>query len=115
MGSSYPRLIYHYYRFPKEANQIKYVASGRPQLTEQILELVKTGGISAKLHKQREFDYDISIPLMLMYPKAHLPPREGHLLPLHVCYDIVCDDTSIARVMFNQEVMGKKVISLLWR
>lgn len=42
-------------------------------------------------------------------------PREEHLLPLHVCYGIACADTPIAQVVFNQEVMGKRVTSLLWQ
>jgi aromatic ring-opening dioxygenase catalytic subunit (LigB family) len=42
-------------------------------------------------------------------------PREDHLLPLHVCYGIACADTPTAEVVFNQEVMGKRVTSLLWQ
>lgn len=207
-GSSHPGLIYDYYGFPEAAYQIQYPAPGHPQLAGQILELIKNGGIPARLDKQRGFDHGMFIPLMLMYPKAHIPciqlslfknldpgqhinlgkairslreknvliigsgmsfhnlkrffskgndgdkendefdswlietctsvdllpdererrlvewqkapsarychPREDHLLPLHVCYGIACDDTPIAQVMFNQEIMGKKVTSLLW-
>lgn len=42
-------------------------------------------------------------------------PREDHLLPLHVCYGIACAETPIAKVVFNQDIMGKKVTSLLWQ
>ncbi|SDY36843.1 class III extradiol ring-cleavage dioxygenase [Nitrosomonas sp. Nm33] len=42
-------------------------------------------------------------------------PREDHLLPLHVCYGVACADTPIAEVVFNQEIMGKRVTSLLWQ
>ena len=42
-------------------------------------------------------------------------PREEHLLPLHVCYGIACADTPTAKVVFNEEVMGKKVTSFLWQ
>jgi aromatic ring-opening dioxygenase catalytic subunit (LigB family) len=41
-------------------------------------------------------------------------PREEHLLPLHVCYGIACGDTPTARVVFNRELMGQQVTSLLW-
>ncbi len=41
-------------------------------------------------------------------------PREEHLLPLHVCYGIACVGSPIAKVVFNDEIMGKKVTSLLW-
>lgn len=42
-------------------------------------------------------------------------PREEHLLPLHVCYGVACADTPVAKVVFNEEVMGKKVTSFLWQ
>lgn len=42
-------------------------------------------------------------------------PREEHLLPLHVCYGIACAGTPIAKVVFNEEIMGKKVTSFLWQ
>lgn len=42
-------------------------------------------------------------------------PREEHLLPLHVCYGVACADTPIAQVVFNEDVMDKRVTSLLWQ
>lgn len=42
-------------------------------------------------------------------------PREEHLLPLHVCYGIACATTPVAQTVFNDEVMGNKVTSFLWR
>jgi aromatic ring-opening dioxygenase catalytic subunit (LigB family) len=42
-------------------------------------------------------------------------PREEHLLPLHVCYGIACASTPIAKVVFNEMVMGKIVTSFLWQ
>lgn len=42
-------------------------------------------------------------------------PREEHLLPLHVCYGIACAGTPIAKVVFNDKIMGKKVTSFLWQ
>lgn len=41
-------------------------------------------------------------------------PREDHLLPLHVCYRAACAATPLAEVIFNQEIMGKKVTGFLW-
>jgi len=38
-------------------------------------------------------------------------PREEHLLPLHVCYGIA---RSAAKLVFNDEVMGKKASAFLW-
>lgn len=41
-------------------------------------------------------------------------PREEHLLPLHVCFGIACAGSPIGKVVFNGQIMGKKVTSLLW-
>lgn len=41
-------------------------------------------------------------------------PREEHLLPLHVCYGAACETTPLARVIFNGEVLGKRVTGLVW-
>lgn len=41
-------------------------------------------------------------------------PREEHLLPLHVCFGIACAGSPIAKVVFNGQIMRKKVTSLLW-
>jgi len=38
-------------------------------------------------------------------------PYEDHLLPLHVCYGIA---GSAARLVFYDEIMGKKACALLW-
>lgn len=40
-------------------------------------------------------------------------PREEHLLPLHVCFGAAAE-TPTAKVVFNREIMGKRVTSLLW-
>lgn len=41
-------------------------------------------------------------------------PREEHLLPLHVCYGAASVETPIAKIAFNQDVMGKRVTALIW-
>jgi len=38
-------------------------------------------------------------------------PREEHLLPLHVCYGIA---SSAAKLVFYDEVMGKRACAFLW-
>jgi aromatic ring-opening dioxygenase catalytic subunit (LigB family) len=44
--------------------------------------------------------------------KCH--PRPEHLLPLHVCYGMAKDSGRRAEVVFDDEVMGREVIGLLW-
>jgi aromatic ring-opening dioxygenase catalytic subunit (LigB family) len=41
-------------------------------------------------------------------------PREEHLLPLHVCYGVASAQTPRAEVVFNDDLMGRRVTSLLW-
>ena len=39
-------------------------------------------------------------------------PREEHLIPLHVCYGVKCEK---ANLVFNDDVMEKKVSAFLWQ
>ncbi len=41
-------------------------------------------------------------------------PREEHLLPLHVCYGIASAQTPCAEVVFNDDLMGRRVTGLWW-
>lgn len=41
-------------------------------------------------------------------------PREEHLLPLQVCFGIAAGQTPTARVVFFEDVLGKRVIALQW-
>lgn len=41
-------------------------------------------------------------------------PREEHLLPLHVCYGAASVDSPCASLVFNEEVLHKKVAAFLW-
>ncbi len=42
-------------------------------------------------------------------------PREDHLLPLHVCYGASSEETPKAKVVFDSNVMGKRVAGFLWK
>jgi aromatic ring-opening dioxygenase catalytic subunit (LigB family) len=42
-------------------------------------------------------------------------PREDHLLPLHVCYGVASEETPKAKVVFDSDVMGKRVVGFLWK
>jgi len=45
-------------------------------------------------------------------PVLYLPHGGG---PLHVCYGVAIAETATAEVVFNEEIMGKRVTGLLWR
>lgn len=62
-------------------------------------------GLSAQKREQRLIDWDGA-------PHArYCHPREEHLLPLHVCYGLAGGP---ARVVFDDEVLGKRAVGLLW-
>lgn len=207
-SASRPDLIYDYYGFPPQSYELQYPAPGAPRLAGTIQALIEASGVKAKLDDRRGFDHGLFVPLLLMYPEAHIPclqlsllesldpaehialgsaiaalrrqnvlivgsgmsfhnmreffvsdeksndacnqfdgwlretctdpelsadnrkkrlldwerapaarfchPREEHLLPLYVCYGAAAVETPTATVVFNEEVMGKKVTALLW-
>jgi aromatic ring-opening dioxygenase catalytic subunit (LigB family) len=41
-------------------------------------------------------------------------PREEHLLPLHVCFGLATQQSPIADVVFNEDVLGHRVTGFLW-
>lgn len=208
-SGSHPQIIYDYNNFPPETYEIKYPASGHPQLASHIRDMLQASGIDARVDGDRGFDHGMFVPLKLIYPDADIPcvqlsilnhlnpashielgkslsklrqenvliigsglsfhnmgaffssdtsnahknidfdnwivetcssdsfstaerearlidwenapharychPREEHLLPLHVCYGAACEDTPLAEIVFNDEVLGQRVTGLLWR
>ena len=72
-SGAFPALIYDYFNFPKEAYEIKYPASGAPELANKVFNLLNSAGIAAMLDNQRGFDHGVFVPLKLMYPQADIP------------------------------------------
>ena len=68
-----PSLLYDYYGFPKEAYNIKYPASGSPELANKVFNLLKSASIEANLDDRRGFDHGLFVPLKMMYPDADIP------------------------------------------
>ena len=75
-----PELIYDYAGFPDEAYEIKYPASGNPQLAEKIVNLLQNNGVEAKVDNNRGFDHGLFIPLKIMFPDASIPCVQLSLL-----------------------------------
>ena len=49
-------------------------------------------------------------------PSAHYcHPREEHLIPLHVCFGMVMEDFAPATIAYQDELMQKSIVSLLWQ
>ncbi|MGZ7108219.1 MAG: DODA-type extradiol aromatic ring-opening family dioxygenase, partial [Methanobacterium sp.] len=75
--------------FPEELYQLDYPASGDPELSEHVLELIQAADITCQIDNQRSMDHGAWVPLMLMYPEADIPvvqlSIQNHLDPsLHL-------------------------------
>lgn len=66
-----PEMIYDFYGFPPELSQVRYDASGSPELAQQITELLVEDGIIA--NDTRGFDHGTWAVLKYLFPKADVP------------------------------------------
>ncbi len=71
--ASHPSLLYDYYGFPKEAYDIKYDASGSPNLAKKIRGLLTEANIQSHNSSTRGLDHGVFVPLKLVYPDADIP------------------------------------------
>jgi 4,5-DOPA dioxygenase extradiol len=68
-----PSLLYDYFGFPQESYAITYPAPGDPALARDVYQLLRAGGLEARLDDQRGFDHGLFVPLKIMYPAAEIP------------------------------------------
>jgi aromatic ring-opening dioxygenase catalytic subunit (LigB family) len=76
----HPKLLFDYYGFPPETYRYQYPAPGKPELAQQISELVKDGGFDSMLVSERGFDHGMFVPMTLLYPEADIPCVQLSLL-----------------------------------
>jgi aromatic ring-opening dioxygenase catalytic subunit (LigB family) len=73
-----------------------------------LTETCTSPNLSAEEREQRLIDWEQA-------PHARFcHPREEHLLPLQVCYGAACAESPRAEVVFNQELMGRRVSGFIW-
>lgn len=73
LGQSNPSLLYDYYGFPPHTYQLKYEASGSPELAQTVIDLLQGAGLASQLNTTRGLDHGVFIPLKLIYPAADIP------------------------------------------
>ncbi|KFE57036.1 DODA-type extradiol aromatic ring-opening family dioxygenase [Pseudomonas syringae] len=59
--------------FPAALFAVQYPAVGLPELSTEVVELLKAAGLPANTTTQRPFDHGVWVPLSLMYPSADIP------------------------------------------
>ena len=73
MAHPHPPMIYDYYGFPPHTYHVQYPAPGSPELAQRIVELIRAGGVGARLDAERGFDHGTYSPLAVAYPEARVP------------------------------------------
>ncbi|AZE77638.1 DODA-type extradiol aromatic ring-opening family dioxygenase [Pseudomonas synxantha] len=72
-GGAAPETWHDFGGFPRELFAVQYPAPGDPRLASDIVALLQTDGLDARIDNQRPFDHGTWVPLSLMYPAADIP------------------------------------------
>ena len=83
-----PETWHDFRGFPKELYEIRYPASGNPELAEEILQLLAEAQLPAHANSTRPRDHGVWMPLLHMYPEADIPVVEISL-PMNMNADAI--------------------------
>lgn len=72
-GGERPGMLFDYYGFPEHTYRLQYPAPGSPALAERVLTLLGEAGLPARRDDDRGFDHGMFVPLLVMFPDAHIP------------------------------------------
>ncbi|MDI3355865.1 dioxygenase [Pseudomonas sp. UYIF39] len=72
-GNPQPETWHDFGGFPQALFDVQYPAPGNPQLAAEVVELLKSDGLPARIDAKRPFDHGVWVPLSLMYPHADIP------------------------------------------
>ncbi len=70
---AHPPMEYDYSGFPAHTYQLRYPASGAPELAHRVRDLLTNAGVESRLDDQHGFDHGVFVPLGLMFPNADVP------------------------------------------
>jgi aromatic ring-opening dioxygenase catalytic subunit (LigB family) len=68
-----PGMVYDYYGFPDYLYQIQYRAPGSPAVAQRVQELLRAGGLEARLDPTRGFDHGTFSIMKPLYPQEDMP------------------------------------------
>ena len=75
-----PDTIHDFGGFPRELYQMRYAASGAPEIAEKAAGLLEQAGFTVKRNAGRGLDHGAWVPLMLMYPNVGIPVFQVSLI-----------------------------------
>jgi len=76
-----PETIHDFSGFSEKLYQIRYRASGAPELAHRVRQLLTEANIPCTPHPWRGFDHGTCTPLMLLYPEAEIPITQLSIQP----------------------------------
>jgi aromatic ring-opening dioxygenase catalytic subunit (LigB family) len=68
-----PGMVYDYSGFPEHTYHIRYKAPGSPELAGRVQELLRGGGIDARLDPERGYDHGTFTVMKPLYPEEDIP------------------------------------------
>jgi aromatic ring-opening dioxygenase catalytic subunit (LigB family) len=68
-----PPMLFDYYGFPPHTYQLRYPASGAPDLARRAQGLLRGAGIPDGTDDSRGFDHGIFVPMLIIDPDAGIP------------------------------------------
>lgn len=82
-----PQTIYDFGNFDPRLRQIRYAATGAPDISRRAAALLAQHGLTADEDAHRGYDHGVWTPLHLLYPSADIPVAQvsiqPHLNPAH--------------------------------
>jgi aromatic ring-opening dioxygenase catalytic subunit (LigB family) len=68
-----PGMIYDYHGFPQHTYELKYPASGSPEIAEKVSQLLLKSGVKHAFDSNRGYDHGVYVPLLISFPEANIP------------------------------------------